>query len=247
MMKKAKTICILSILLMAAASLTISISIVNAQQTQIWSDTAYSATGNNVTSPILETGKDYQIVVSAIFWYDYPNSLAADAMYYTTNSSNSWDWLNYSPAPGNHSFLQMNGQDVNWGNFSNGDTGHTYSLNYTGQGIPLTFQIIDWMDQNRTNDNCHFLINVYQIGAPTPTPTPTPKPTIAPTPTPTPTPTQTPKTTPTPTPSQNNFGASPSGTPPVFQASFTQTVLLATIASITIIAIIIALLYKRRH
>jgi cell division septation protein DedD len=242
-MKKTE-ICILSFLLIATVFF-ISIPIVNAQQERIWSDTVYSATGNIVTSPVLEVGKEYRVVASAIFWYDNSSSLAADAMYYTSNSSNSWDWINYYPAPDNHSFLQMNGKDVNWGNFSNGDTGHTYSLNCTGLGIPLTFQIVDWMDQNRTNDNCHFQIEIYQLGAPTPTQIPTPAPTS--TPTATATPTQTPKTTPTPTPSQTNIETSPTETPAVTHASFTQTVLLAAIASIAIIAIVIALLYKRKH
>jgi hypothetical protein len=81
-------------------------------------------------------------------------------MYYTTNP-NEWIWLNHFPAPGGHSFLQINGADVDWGPFSNGDTGHTYSIDYIGQGAPITFRIVDWIDQNYANNDCHIPIHIY--------------------------------------------------------------------------------------
>jgi hypothetical protein len=124
-----------------------------------WTDSAYSATGATVTTPTLQSGTTYRIVASEIFWYDYANHLQADAMYYTTATS-EWNWVNHFPAPDGHSFLQMNGADVNWGPFSNGDTGHTYSIEYIGQGAPITFQIVDWMDQDYANNTCHIPISI---------------------------------------------------------------------------------------
>jgi hypothetical protein len=84
----------------------------------------------------------------------------ADAMYYTTGPV-GWNWVNHFPAPGGHSFLQINGADVNWGPFSNGDTRHTYSITYIGQGSPITFQIVDWIDQDYANNECHLPISIY--------------------------------------------------------------------------------------
>ena len=125
--------------------------------------------GSSVTSPVLEAGKIYQIDVSELFWYDNSTSLSADAMYYTTDPSNEWNWTNSNPAPDGHSFLQINGGDVNWGSFSNGDTGHTYTINYVGQGQTLTFQIVDWMDGNYENNYCHLPISIYLVGTTTAT------------------------------------------------------------------------------
>lgn len=127
-----------------------------------WTGTVYSSTGASVTTSPLESGKTYRIVAKEIFWYDYPNKHEADAMYYTTDSVN-WNWPlgSVHPAPGGHSFLQINGADVNWGPFSNGDTGHTYSVTYVGQGTPITFRIVDWMDGDYTNNDCHLPLAIY--------------------------------------------------------------------------------------
>ncbi|MCL5876297.1 MAG: PKD domain-containing protein [Candidatus Bathyarchaeota archaeon] len=139
-----------------------------------WSGTAWSASdmralyGSNVTSPVLEADKIYYIEVSEIFWYNASASLAADAMYYTTDGSNSWDWSNYHVAPDGHSFLQMDGKDINWGAFSNGATLHTYSIIYVGQGKALTFEIVDWMDGNYDNNYCHLPITIYSVGTTAP-------------------------------------------------------------------------------
>jgi hypothetical protein len=128
---------------------------------QFWEGTAYSSTGNVVTTPILQSGVTYHIVASEIFWYNYAQNLEADAMYYTTEPVFGWWWANHFPAPGGHSFLQINGADVNWGPFSNGDTGHTYYTTYVGQGSSITFQIVDWIDHDYTNNSCHIPISIY--------------------------------------------------------------------------------------
>ncbi len=133
---------------------------VHASSQPFWENSAFSSTGAIVTTPTLQSGVTYHIVASEIFWYNQASNLAADAMYYTTDPTNHWDWLNHFPAPGGHSFLQMNGADVNWGPFSNGNTGHTYSITYVGQGVPVTFQIVDWMDGNYTNNECHTPISI---------------------------------------------------------------------------------------
>jgi len=143
---------------------------VNAQETLIWSQWVYSS-GDVVTGPVLTAGKTYRIVASEIFWYDYgyPDapSFAADAQYYTTGT-NSWVWQNYEVLPDGHSFLQINGENVDWGPFSNGVTlnplvGHTYSIEYTGTGAAVTFQIIDWMDNDYCNNVCHLPVEIYEI------------------------------------------------------------------------------------
>jgi PKD repeat protein len=137
----------------------------------VWSGTAWSATdmrvlyGSTVTSPVLEAGKIYVIEVSEIFWYNASANLAADAMYYSSDAANAWEWSDANLAPSGHSFLQINGNDVNWGDFSNGATLHTYSIIYVGQGTALTFQIVDWMDSNYDNNYCHLPITIYSVAA----------------------------------------------------------------------------------
>jgi len=128
----------------------------------LWEDQVASL-GLEVTSPVLISGEQYTIVVSDRWWYSKPSedNLAADAMYYTTDYTDSWDWVDNFAAPGGHSFLQIDGQDVDWGPFSNGDTNHTYSINYAGQGAALTFRIVDWVDGNYTNNECKLLVRIY--------------------------------------------------------------------------------------
>lgn len=146
----------------------VQVSPTNAAEALIWTASVYSS-GAPVTSPILESGIQYRIVAKEIFWYYYPGSgnLAADAQYYTTSWS-SWIWNNYFPAPDGHSFLQINGMDVNWGPFSNGDTGHTYSIYYTGNGAAITLQLIDWIDGNYSNNYCHLPVFIYKTDIPLP-------------------------------------------------------------------------------
>lgn len=131
--------------------------------TLIWEANVFSS-GLEVTSPVLVQGVRYRVVASDRWWYSKPaeDNLAADAQYYTTNWTDSWNWVNHFPAPDGHSFLQINQQDVDWGAFSNGDTGHTYTINYTGQGNAITFRIFDWKDGNYTNNDCKLLVRIYR-------------------------------------------------------------------------------------
>jgi hypothetical protein len=128
----------------------------------LWEDQVPSS-GLEVTSPVLISGEQYTILVSDRWWYSKPSedNLAADAMYHTTDYTDSWDWINNFAAPSGHSFLQIDGQDVDWGPFSNGDTNHTYSINYTGQDAALVFRIVDWVDGNYTNNECKLLVRIY--------------------------------------------------------------------------------------
>jgi hypothetical protein len=218
---KSKNIGALGLFTLAAILLIVSILQVHAETTLVWKDTAYSNTGAPITTPILEMGKQYTINATSCFWYNASSGFQADAQYYTT-SNNGWYWDNNLSLANGHSFLQINGTDANWGPFSNGETGHEYSITYSGQGSALTFQIVDWMDQNYTNNNCHIVISIYlenspiSTNSPNPTSNPsnsipiysTPKPTTNPTYT-----TTTPRVSPTTTPS-NSASSTPSITTP---------------------------------
>ena len=124
-----------------------------------------SSDGTPVPSPTLDLGKHYKIIAKKVFMYDYPNKLAADAMYYTTGPD-QWQWTNHFPEPNGHSFLQINGQDVNWGPFSNGDKYHRYAINYLGEGEALSFQIVDWMDGDWSNNECHISVKIFEVEPP---------------------------------------------------------------------------------
>jgi len=144
----------------------LQVSEVQAQETLYWSGWVYSS-GSPATTSVLELGRTYRIEALEIFWYNFtPYYLAADAMYYT-DSLPSWNWINHFPAPDGHSFLQIDNMDVNWGPFSNGigsgsaDGGHTYSINYVGQGVPITFRIVDWIDGDYSNNYCHLPVKIY--------------------------------------------------------------------------------------
>jgi hypothetical protein len=131
----------------------------NPNNNLVWEGDVYSS-GVPVASPVLAAGTSYRIVATEIWFYDNSSSLAADAQYYTNSSIDTWDWLNHY-RPGSHSFLQINGTDVDWGPFSNGDAGHTYSIYYNGAGAPITFAIVDWMDLNYGNNFCHLHLKIY--------------------------------------------------------------------------------------
>lgn len=141
--------------------LGVVVSPVMADEVLIW-DVYVLTSGAAITSPLLKSGYTYRIVADEIWWYDYDFNLAADAQYYTTDGSDSWDWTNYFTAPGGHSFLQINEQDVDWGAFSNGDTGHTYTIYYTGAEAAITFRIVDWMDENYDNNDCRIRVRIYE-------------------------------------------------------------------------------------
>jgi len=156
---KSKNLCLILAPIFLVAFIVISTPEIRAQETLIWTGNAYSATGAPVSTPSLTSGTEYRIVADTIFWYNYPGHLEADAQYYTTITINSddsdYEWANYYPAPDGHSFLQINGADVNWGSFSNGDTNHQYSIEFIGTGNPITFQVYDWIDQDVSNNYCH--------------------------------------------------------------------------------------------
>ena len=162
-MEKLKTTLVIAMLLSATFMListcNVNASAANSSEALVWSGDVYSS-GVPLTSPVLKIGKVYRIVASEMFWYDYPNSLMADAMYYT--KLDAFPWANNFPAPGGHSFLQINGRDVYWGPFSNDNVGHEYSIMYIGRGSPLTFRIIDWVDRNYANNHCHLPVAIYQ-------------------------------------------------------------------------------------
>lgn len=127
----------------------------------VWQGSVDSS-GVEVTGPVLASGTPYVIVAKNTWWYKYlPDNLAADAMYYTTDPSNNIYWGNHFPELSGHSFLQVDKQDVDWGPFSNGDAGHTYSLVRDGAGAAVSFRIVDWMDDNYTNNVCHIIVSVY--------------------------------------------------------------------------------------
>jgi hypothetical protein len=141
--------------------LVVEASPVMAREVLIWDEYVLSS-GVEVISPKLEYGKLYRIVADEVWWYNWDNNLAADAQYYTTDPSDSWNWKNYLPAPNGHSFLQIDGEDVNWGPFSNGDNGHRYTVYCIGDGVSVTFKIVDWMDGNYGNNYCKIRVRIYE-------------------------------------------------------------------------------------
>lgn len=143
--------------------LVISVALVSAgpaTESLVWEGLVFSS-GVEVVSPVLNHGTLYRIVASGRWYYDNETYLAADAQYYTTDPSNDIFWGNHFAAPDGHSFLQINGQDKDWGDFSNGDTDHTYTIYYAGNGTAITFKIVDWLDQNHNNNECHIQVSIY--------------------------------------------------------------------------------------
>jgi hypothetical protein len=134
----------------------------SADSALVWEGDVYSS-GVEVSSSVLNYGVAYRIVATEIWYYSFndPINLTADAMYYTVDSSNDFYWASHLAAPGGGSFLQINGQNVSWGPFSNGDSGHTYTYDYTGTGNALTFRIVDLVDHNTGNNFCHLPVRIY--------------------------------------------------------------------------------------
>ena len=156
MKKKTTIILALGILLSTTAMLNLPLVKADTLVDSFW---VYSD-GTPVESVVLEFGKKYKIVADEVFSYGYPYQ--ADAMYYTTNTD-PWQWTNHFSAPDGHSFLQINGQDVDWGPFSNGDTGHTYTIYMMGEDDSLTFRIVDWIDDDYSNNYCHLPVEIYEV------------------------------------------------------------------------------------
>jgi hypothetical protein len=162
---------IVTIIVLALLSVTVpsAVTIVMAEEPPLWGGYVLS-NGEPISSPTLQTGRLYRIVALSYFYYDYAlmsRYLAADPQYYTTLNSDGENWRNHVPAPDGHSFLQINGMDVNWGPFSNGDPdwrkSHLYSIYYEGAGEPIKFTIVDWVDQNYSNNVCHLWVRIYEV------------------------------------------------------------------------------------
>jgi hypothetical protein len=119
------------------------------------------STGEPVTSPTLTSDKLYRIVATERYWLDHTD-IKGDAMYWSTSLTDWW-WTSHEPEPDGHSFLQIDGQDINWGPFSNGNTGHTYEIQLQGSDAEMVFQIIDWYDGDYTNNVCHLKVYIYEI------------------------------------------------------------------------------------
>jgi hypothetical protein len=136
-----------------------------ASETEIWEGTV-SSDGTSVTSSVLLSGKIYHIYVEPGIMY-LGLSTFCDAQYYITNPSDAWVWSSYSQVD-SHSFLQINGQDVVWGPFSNGHPdyppylGHEYDTYYIGQGVPITLKITDWIDGIYDSNSCHLQVKIYE-------------------------------------------------------------------------------------
>jgi len=139
----------------------IGVAPVAASDSHLWEGTV-SSSGEEVVSPILEYLKPYRIVATGFFWYNNPSNLAADAEYYSTYPTVYSEWRDHFPAPGGRSFLQINGEDIDWGPFNNGKDGHTYSIYYTGEGGPITFRIVDQIDDDYSDNYCHLTLRIYE-------------------------------------------------------------------------------------
>ena len=113
------------------------------------------AGANVVTTPILDEGRIYYITTAEIFWPDY-SDVQADAQFYSTDDFSTW-FKPESPPGTIHSFLQINDNDVNWGDTPNLDpsTWHQYTVPFTGSGEPITLSLIDWYDNDYANNVCH--------------------------------------------------------------------------------------------
>ncbi len=134
-----------------------------ADSSLVWEGDVYSS-GVEVTSAVLNYGAAYRVVATQVWYYSVEENtyLAADAMYYTTDSSDTVYWGNYFPVPGGGSFLQINGQNVSWGTFSNGGSGdHTYTTYCTGTGVELTFRIVHWAGPSYGPISCHLHVQIY--------------------------------------------------------------------------------------
>jgi hypothetical protein len=153
---RVKSILILALLLLSTIS-TMGVISVSAD-TKI-ADFDVSSDGTAVWSPVLEFGRMYRIVATEVF--TVAPGVTADAMYYTDDGTNTWFWSHYHTLADGHSFLQMNGNDIDWGPFSNGGDYHTYTIEVVGTGAALMFQIHDWIDEDYTNNQCHLRVRIY--------------------------------------------------------------------------------------
>lgn len=125
-----------------------------------WFGNVYS-NGVPVTTDPLPEGAECTITAgipgdASIWWYNTALDLRADVQYFETVTHQSGAWNLHSP-----SFLQfgtITPTDQNWGPFM---SNHLYTKGgVTGEGLPLTFQIVDWMDGNYGNNYCHIPVTI---------------------------------------------------------------------------------------
>jgi hypothetical protein len=109
-----------------------------------------------VTTPFLDNGRIYYITAAEIFWLDRPENIRADAQFYSNDNFATWS-KPVSDDGSIHSFLQINDNDVNWGDTPALDepAWHEYTVPFTGSGNPITLRIIDWYDNDYSNNYCH--------------------------------------------------------------------------------------------
>jgi hypothetical protein len=165
MKKIGKTSMLILTMMLAAQMLTVPYAA--ATNGYIWDSWVYIV-GTPVTTPFpLVAGRLYRIVTSPDYpnipWLDYGGDppVAADAQYYSIDPSDDWNWDTWNPAPGGHSFLQINGDDMEWGDY---DPDHEYSIFYEGEGAAITFHIEDWYDEDPSNNYCHLHVYIYDMG-----------------------------------------------------------------------------------
>ncbi len=171
-MRKTETWLVLT-LLIATLAFAMQTFPVESQETLIWQADVPS-TGEPVISPVLEAGREYRIEVQNWFISTHPIggwvTYAADAQYYTAEFNGTFiygpTWTTPLPAPDGHSFLQIDGMDVNWGPFNN--TMHMYTTYYTGTGTAINFTIVDWIDGTPYRNFCHLIVKIYEGPPPPP-------------------------------------------------------------------------------
>ena len=126
-------------------------------------------TGTPVTTPVLKSGYEYTITAAGIWWW---GKGPADAQYYSTIQGSNWIWGNHFQAP-DGSFLQIDGQPVNWGPFFNGQpdgSGHEYTITYIGDGNPITLQVVDSVDYSYEGNGCKIYVVIVEGPPPPPPP-----------------------------------------------------------------------------
>jgi len=166
-MKKKVVFYLSNLMLIIMSVMIFSPVIVKAGEILIWEGKVFADSTDEVIGPTLENGEIYRIVASGVFFYDPPTNpnYAADAQYYTTGTD-PWVWTDNFLPLGGQSFLRINGLDVYWGLFNNGNldgvTGHTYSIYYTGEGTPITFIINDYFNKREVYDS-HFDVKIYWV------------------------------------------------------------------------------------
>lgn len=159
------------ILLLFLACITVSVSAEMSREQVAcearggWYSDVYSD-GTVVTTPFLDNGRMYSITAGEIYQVDEAQDIQADAQFY---SMDGWvTWSKPESPPGTfHSFLQMDDNDVNWGDLDP-STFHEYTVQFTGLGKPNTLRIIDWYDSSYLNNHCHLQVCIIPQSVNTP-------------------------------------------------------------------------------